>query len=333
MENKKIDTDPDTNMTATELFSQRSKTATVIVTYNPPAGFLKHFEKVFKEFNFIILIDNGTCAEKQDILIELKQQYGKKITMIMNNENLGIATALNQGFRWAIENGYDYIFTLDQDSTPTPGFMDTLLKCEQTHPNRENLATLGSLVTEDVMPTVCRYMRRRNHFLYEHAVADRGLLRNVSNIITSGSLYNLNIWKKLGPFRDDFFIDYVDTEYNLRAIQNGYETSVQCDARLIHNLGNRQEKKLLWKTTYPTFHSPIRWYYICRNRVVMLKLYALKQPYYLLYETVITIKAFIRVFSLENQRRKKFLALVYGTYDGLRNKMNKIPTKIEKMLS
>ena len=35
--------------------------------------------------------------------------------IILNKENLGIATALNIGVRKALENGYEWILTMDQD--------------------------------------------------------------------------------------------------------------------------------------------------------------------------------------------------------------------------
>jgi rhamnosyltransferase len=313
--------------------SHQSKALALLVAYNPANDFLAHIEELYKEFNQIVLVDNGTNLKKQSILHNQVQCYGKALHLIKNNKNLGIATALNQGFQWAIEHGYEYIITLDQDSIPAPEMVNTLIQGLENHPNREKLAALAPMIVEELLPRLSQYMRRRNKFVYEHASSESGLLRNVTITITSGSLYNLEIWKKLGPFRDDFFIDYVDTEYNLRAIQHGYEMSVQCEARLIHNLGKRQEKKLLGKTLYPTFHSPVRWYYISRNRIAMLKMYALKQPHWFFYETITTIRTFIRVFTLENQRIEKFKAFMYGTYDGLRGKMGEIPPEIKEKLA
>jgi rhamnosyltransferase len=315
------------------LLSPGQKTLAIIVTYNPPLSFLGHLEQLHKEFNQIVLVDNGSDQDRQAVLDNLVKYFGEKTAyLIKNNKNLGIATALNQGFQWAIEHGYEYIVTLDQDSTPAPGMINSLVQGLEDHPNRENLAVLTPMIVEELLPRLSQYMRRKNKFFYEHVSAESGLLRNLTITITSGSLYNLEIWQKLGPFRDDFFIDYVDTEYNLRAIQHGYEISVQCEARLIHNLGKRQEKKLLGKTLYPTFHSPVRWYYISRNRIAMLKMYALKQPHWFFYEMITTIRTFIRVFTLENQRIQKFKAFLLGTYDGMWGKMGEIPPEIKEKL-
>ncbi|MCG2784122.1 MAG: glycosyltransferase family 2 protein [Anaerolineae bacterium] len=314
------------------LLSRQSKALALIVVYNPPNNFLEHLEQLYKEFHQIILIVNGISLDKQPAFHNQVQRYEEMLSMSLNNKNLGIATALNQGFQWAIEHGYEYIITLDQDSIPAPGMVNALIQGLENHPNREKLAVLAPMIVEELLPRLSQYMRRKNKFVYEHVSSECGLLRNVTITITSGSLYNLEIWKKLGPFRDDFFIDYVDTEYNLRAIQHGYEISVQCEARLIHNLGKRQEKKLLGKTLYPTFHSPVRWYYISRNRIAMLKTYALKQPHWFFYEMITTVRTFIRAFSLEDQRILKFKAFLHGTYDGLLGKMGEIPPEIKQKL-
>ena len=319
-------------MTKKNLSSHQTKFLALLVAYYPANNFSTHLEQLYKEFDQIVLVNNGTSLEKQSIFHYQVQRYGGKIFLIENNQNLGIATALNQGFQWAIEHGYEYIVTLDQDSIPAPGMVNALIQGLENHPNREKLAVLAPMIVEELLPRLSQYMRRKNKFFYEHTSAETGLLRNVTISITSGSLYNLEIWKKLGPFRDDFFIDYVDTEYNLRAIQHGYEISVQCQARLIHNLGKRQGKKLLGKTLYPTFHSPVRWYYISRNRIAMLKMYARKQPHWFFYEMITTIRTFIRVFTLEDQRIQKLKAFLYGTYDGLRGKMGEIPPEIKQKL-
>lgn len=305
---------------------------TLIVTYNPPDAFEQHLERLFSEFPKIILVDNASSQLSKSLLQRESTKWKQAISIQFNQKNIGIATALNQGFQWAIEHGYEYVITLDQDSTPATGMVDTLIQGLENHPNRGKLAVLAPMIVEELLPRLSQYMRRKNKFFYEHASAETGLLRNLTITITSGSLYNLEIWKKLGPFRDDFFIDYVDTEYNLRAIQHGYEISVQCDARLIHNLGKRQEKKLLGKKLYPTFHSPVRWYYISRNRIAMLKMYALKQPHWFFYEMITTLRTFIRVFTLENQRIEKFKAFLYGTYDGLRGKMGEISPEVKNRL-
>jgi rhamnosyltransferase len=305
----------------------------LIITYNPPSGFEHHLEQLFVEFERLILVDNGSSPAAQKMLQDQVELRRDALVLLLNPTNLGVAAALNQGFAWAIQRGFDFIVTLDQDSLPAPGMNETLLNSFEHHPNRRKLAVLAPTIVEELLPHPARYIRSKAHFLFERVTCEKSFLRNVSFAITSGSLYNLTYYQDIGPFRDDFFIDYVDTEYCLRAIARGYEISIACDARLIHHLGKRQKKHFLGREQYPTFHAPFRWYYISRNRVPMLRIYAFHLPHWFFYEIAITLTSFTRMMLFETQRTTKIRAFLIGTLDGLLGKMGEMPEHSRRFLN
>jgi rhamnosyltransferase len=151
-------------------------------------------------------------------------------------------------------------------------------------------------------------------------------------VITSGTLYDLQVYQQIGPFQDDFFIDYVDTDYSLRARQYGYRSMVACNALLNHRLGSRQKRVFLGGDHYPTFHSPLRWYYISRNRIPMLRRYALRFPHWLTYETVASFYWLAKMLLFETRKAAKLRAFFLGTLDGLRGRMGPAPDSVLKAL-
>ena len=304
----------------------------LIVTHNPAQNLEHHLDMLYKQFSQIILVDNGSSLETRNCIAEQVRHRGSALETILNDENLGVATALNQGFSLAIEQGSDFLITQDQDSIPEPGMKDALVNGLENHPNRENLAILAPVVFEEVTNQATRYLRQKHKFLIERLYCDQQFLRNVTFVITSGSLYNLNLYRVLGPFLDNFFIDAVDTEYCLRAIRSGYEVSVVCGTRLRHTLGNRQRKSILGQIHYPTFHSPTRWYYISRNRVSMLRRYAWRFPHWFFFEMAVTLTGLTRMLLFEDQRLKKIKAFLLGTRDGLTGKMGRISIETQKLL-
>jgi rhamnosyltransferase len=304
----------------------------LIVTYNPAQDLGQHLNTLYTEFDEIIIVDNGSSAEARDILAKQVQQRGPSLKVIFNDQNLGIATALNQGFSLAMQFGHDQIITLDQDSVPEPGMKQALLDGFQAHPNREKLAVLAPVILEQLLGRHPRYVRAKNRYLFERVSCGEQFLRNVTFVITSGSLYNLFLYQHIGLFRDDFFIDAVDTEYCLRAAQLGYEVSVVCGARLNHALGSRQKKSVLGSEQSPTFHSPIRWYYISRNRIFMLRLYALRFPHWFFFEMAVTLTWLGRMILFEDQRLVKLKAFLLGVRDGIRKKSGKISPQTQKSL-
>ena len=298
----------------------------IIITHHPPSEFLGNLDNWKRQFDQLLIIDNGSDLQTHTLLQQASQKRRGEIEIILNKTNLGMATALNQGFSWALKHGSDFIFAFDQDSQPAPGMIETILDTFNSHLNREKIAIVAPTVEDLIVGLKGRYLRPRGRFLFERTAcaSQSKLLEDVSIVITSGSLYNLKVYKKIGPFRDDFFIDYVDTEYCLRARQHGCNIIVNCDAHLYHRLGNQQKKSVGPLTMHPTFHSPERWYYIGRNRIPMFQLYVLRFPHWFFYELVIGTYGLVRLLLFEDRKIKKLLALVLGTLDGLTRRMGPI---------
>jgi len=297
-------------------------TSAIIVTYNPSPEFFDSLNGWMTQFDPLIIIDNASKPETCSLLQQAKNKGN--IEIIFNETNLGIASALNQGFARLINQGLDFVFVFDQDSQPAPGMVDTILDTFNSHPNREKIVMVAPMVEDLASGIKFRYLRPRGNFLFQRTDFSDQVLDDVSVVITSGALYNLKAYQKIGPFRDDFFIDYVDTEYCLRAKQHGYAIVVTGKTSLYHRLGNQQKKQIGPLTMHPTFHSPLRWYYMNRNRIPMFQLYALRFPHWFFYETLITSYGFIRLLLFEDQKINKFIALILGTLDGLRRRMGPI---------
>lgn len=300
----------------------------LLVTFNPSADFFSSLDSFYTQFDRIILVDNGSRSEVRHQLEQEATRRKSVLVVLFNGTNLGIATALNQGFRWAIEHGCNFVFTFDQDSRPAPGMVQTMTDVFDAHAGDGRLVIVAPAIEDPKVKAQARFLRPRNGVFYEWRPCRGRILENVSIAITSGSLYNLKVYQQIGPFRDDFFIDYVDTEYCLRARRYGYKIVVACDAHLHHRLGDRQKRELLGRNHYPTFHSPLRWYYISRNRIPMLRQYALRFPHWLLYELVATTYVFMRMLLFETQKVTKLRAFFLGTLDGIRGRMGKATNSV-----
>ena len=305
----------------------------LIVTYNPQPGFEQHLEQLFTEFERLVVIDNGSSLATQKMLKNQAHFWKDALVVLLNSNNLGIAAALNLGFDWAISHGYDYVIALDQDSLPMPGMTKAMLHANDNHPNRDKIAIVAPVVEDPGAGILARYLRPKYFLFFERKYCTEEILENVSIVITSGSMYDLQIYQQLGPFRDDFFIDYVDTEYCLRAKKQGFNIIVACNAHLHHRLGNQQRFSLGPIEVRPTFHSVIRWYYISRNRIPMIRQYSLRFPHWIVYELVINSYGFLRMLVFEDHKLGKILAVLLGFLDGLAGRTGVITHSREKMLS
>lgn len=303
----------------------------LVITFEPPPTIVSRLHLLLGQLEPLFVVDNGSSPEIRRLLAR-EAAENPSLLVRFNDRNLGVASALNLGFQWAIERGHDRLIALDQDSLPAPGMIRELLTVYDLQPNRGGLAVVAPNVIDPGADVNALYLRPRGGIFFERVPCRRGVLDNVSIIITSGSLNNLAAYQKIGPFRDDFFIDYVDTEYCLRAIQHGYKIVVACNATLHHRLGDQEKRQIGSLTLRPTFHSPLRWYYINRNRIAMFGLYAFRAPYWAIYDFLVAVYAFLKMLLYEDQKLKKTLAVLLGIWDGLLHRMGPIVPSYKRWL-
>jgi dolichol-phosphate mannosyltransferase len=94
----------------------------VIPSYNEKENIERMIRTIFrlpKQFHILIVDDNspdGTAG----IVRNLKVEFPDKLYMIEREGKLGLGTAYLAGFRWALENHYQYIFEMDADFSHDP---------------------------------------------------------------------------------------------------------------------------------------------------------------------------------------------------------------------
>lgn len=309
---------------------KRENICVVIVTYNPDEALDSLVRAISLQTRVALIVDNG--SERRPAA-DLELPQGFSVQWRYNSENIGVAAALNQGLAYAAEHGFSWMLALDQDSLPEPGMVAALCRAYQRSQTGEIVAVVAPRLFDPNIERWATYLRRRAGPFYERKECRGEDLRDVTTVISSGALFAVPTARALGGFREDFFIDYVDTEYCLRARSNGYEILVACEAVLQHRLGMRRKRVRLKHAYYPTYHSPSRWYYFYRNRIPMLKRYAFRFPHWLTYELIASAYTLLRMMLTEDQRRKKLHAALLGMIDGLRGRMGEIPPSYADVLA
>lgn len=287
--------------------------AAVVVTYHPDRGFPERLARLAQQVHKVIVVDNNS---NRDALLRLRESTSApNVDLIENERNLGIASALNRGARVALSQGYPWILTLDQDSKPGSGMVERLVAAYVNHPKSDAVAVVAAVPTdEDSGRTE----------LTELCGGEESI--EVSTVLTSGSLIAGPIFVSTGMFREDFFIDYVDTEYCLRVRKADYSVILACKARLLHNLGAPTYHRFLWKPRVVTSnHSPLRRYYITRNRILVMKEYALREPAWTVGELRALCKEAAKMLLFEGDKREKSRFFLRGLVDALLDRTGEFP--------
>ena len=106
----------------------------IIPTYNEKENVVKIIAAVIGlQQNFhILIIDDGSPDGTADLVQSLIAQYPGQLFLEKRAGKLGLGTAYIHGFRWALLNGYQFIFEMDADFSHNPKDLENLyLACKQ----------------------------------------------------------------------------------------------------------------------------------------------------------------------------------------------------------
>jgi len=293
---------------------QKENICAIIITYHPDADFPDRAMRAAQQAGQLVIIDNHS----NDQAIAMIRNVSSRLNahLILNADNLGVATALNQGVYWARDRGYLWVLTFDQDTIPLEKMVDNLITVYRDCDFREDIGMIGA-----------NYQDPNNGYVYKPIPhfqdSQQALWEEEKTLITSGSLLSISAFEMVGPFRDELFIDQIDHEYCLRLRKYGYRILLSLHLGMFQSVGNRKNHKLLWHNFETFNHAPVRRYYIMRNRLILAREYQGK-----VRGTIRVLKKsrkdFFRVLFFENQKFSKVYAMVLGIYDGIRGKAEKL---------
>ena len=115
----------------------------IIPTYNEKENIENIIRKVFsleKEFDILIVEDNSPDGTA-DIVKRLMQEFPERLFIKERKGKLGLGTAYLDGFRWALERSYEYVFEMDADFSHNP---DDLIRLHEACASGKGDVAVGS---------------------------------------------------------------------------------------------------------------------------------------------------------------------------------------------
>ena len=121
------------------------KKLVIVPTYNEKENIEKIIRKIFSldgEFNLLI-VDDGSPDGTGAIVKQFMTQFPNRLFIIERAGKLGLGTAYITGFKWALQNGFEFIFEMDADFSHDP---DDLIRLYQACESGADMA-IGSRYT------------------------------------------------------------------------------------------------------------------------------------------------------------------------------------------
>ena len=120
-----------------------SKQIVIIPTYNEIEnieGIISEILSLYIDIH-ILIVDDGSPDGTAEKVKELQKQFDGLIYMIERGKKSGLGTAYITGFKYALDNGYDYIFEMDADFSHNPR---DLVRLFEACKNEGNDVAIGS---------------------------------------------------------------------------------------------------------------------------------------------------------------------------------------------
>lgn len=286
--------------------------AAIAVAFHPDTGFFDRMRALAPQVHNIIIVDNHSNPESLQTIERVRHELAN-VYLIQNDTNVGIATALNIGIARAREEGSAWALTMDHDSLADPMMVQELTNAYRAAEKKG--ITLDLIGANFIYETTGKRA-------FAKECEGKAFIRKVG-IQTSGALLSLYAYEAIGPFREDFFIDYVDTEYCLRLKHRGFVSAIACKAHMLHCIGNIEKHPLLGTVFTSANYSALRRYYRTRNGLQVVREYLFKEPMWVLRKLCYILYELAIVFGREKDKRRKLVGFFKGIRDNLLDKSGK----------
>ena len=208
------------------------KVAAVVVTYNR-LQLLKECIEALRNQTYknldLVIINNGSTDETKEYL------DAQADVKAIHQENLGGAGGFYAGTKYAYDNGYEWIWMMDDDGLPANNQLEELLKAADKHQKK----VLNALVVSKTDPT-------RLAFGTQAKLADLDMTADITDKMYcpfNGTFIHRSVMDKVGFIKKEMFIWGDEQEYRQRMMKAGY-THIQSTKRFI-TIQTRKDKKAM----------------------------------------------------------------------------------------
>lgn len=217
--------------------------AAIVVLFEPNTKEIEHIKDYYAKVDKVIVMDNSS----KSFLPALLSIVGTNLIYKHFPENIGLSAALNQGMQIAKNNHCSWALVMDSDSSFITDIVDVYCRL---------LTTIESNVV--VLSPV--------HIHDRSSLEPYTGCKIVKWAMTSGCLFNVDIFLKMGGFMEELFVDGLDIDFCYRTRENNYLIMECGEAVLRHYPANTKEIKLLNRIVFKIgVSSPLRYYMQIRS--------------------------------------------------------------------
>lgn len=297
----------------------------VISAFHPPLDLPERVKQLNQQVVHTVVVDDGSDLQGTSPVLQELAELG--CTVVRMPDNVGIAAALNAGIETALKDwSPDFVVTLDQDSALDDGYIAAAL---------ETYAAAHAGGIDVGLVSAQSHNGRNVPLLSRHAAVPEAF-----DPLQSGAVIPVSTFRTAGMLDERLFIDFVDTEYNLRVRSHGMATPIGQGCNMLHALGHAHpltvfgwHVSILGRQLHVHSHAPFRVYYMTRNNIQLWRQYGARFPIWLLRRLRFQVVSDVARFLYGANRKGQYRAFARGFLDGWLGRLGKIDPELQRKIS
>ncbi|MHA3052307.1 glycosyltransferase [Acinetobacter sp. ANC 4640] len=242
----------------------------VIVTYNRKDLLLFLLKKIFEQIFFnikVIIVDNASTDGTKEYINDTGLLQNKKIKWINLPKNIGGAGGFYEGIKYALEQGAEWVWVMDDDGYPERECLQKLFdeaykrELQAISPLQVNIKDHSQLA----FPIWINKKQIRGNI---NQVKDDFFLEQEANLF-NGLLIHKSAIEEIGLPKKELFIRGDEVEYTKRLLKNNIKFGTLTSVKFYHPSDDMERvKSFFGLITTRDAHSDFKNYYMFRNRAV-----------------------------------------------------------------
>ncbi len=259
------------------------KVCAVIVTYNRKALLRECLQAVLSQTrppDHVLVVDNAST----DGTGEMLREEFPEVEVLRLPENQGGAGGFHEGMKRAYEEGFEWIWVMDDDTVPEASTLFLLLEGAKRH----GLDVVGPVAFSYDEPEKLAYpLLRRGILTYEWRSVLQDEPHFGQSLLFLGALLNRRVVERVGLPDPRLFIRGDEVEYGRRILKAGLRTAMLPWVRIRHPSFSGELFFLLGRR-FAVSYSGNRFkdFYNFRNRMYIFRKYSKIWPVWALIEII-----------------------------------------------
>ena len=237
------------------------KVGIVICNYNKEKEVLDCIQCVLEsQFDSydLYVVDNASTDHSVE---RIRETYGDKVTLLVNQENLGGSGGFNRGLRLIYEKKYPYLMCIDNDALLDENAIGNLYDFLEEH---TEVGMAGSKIYHLEDPDFVQQFGQKidfEHFCtevnYYNAYEDGSMPEYLytDSVAACSLMIRREVVEKIGVMPEENFLYWDDTEWCYRCTLAGYKVASVGNSVALHAMGAKKEAV----NTFPTYYAWRNW--------------------------------------------------------------------------